>query len=253
MTTPRIPLGIQLWSVKNDIAEDTPGTLKKLAAMGFETVETAGLGNYSGKEWKQMLDDAGLTIAGAHVGLPAFATDKIDQTIADYADAGCPVLTVPSLGGEYNKTIDGFKRACSMINMANVKVKEAGMQMGYHNHAFEFKFVENKIPFDVMLQCLTSDIRIHFDMGWVYLAKCDGVQYVKDLPGRVKSIHIKAFKAGDEAALVGEDDVPWTEVCDVCRTIGGTEHFILEHENFDRYSPLETVERCIKNLKAIGL
>ena len=248
----KIPVGVQLWSVNKDVARDLPGTLQAIAKMGYQGVETAGLGNTPPKDWLKLLKDFGLGVAGAHVGLDALLGDAFQATLDAYGEIGCRRLNVPSLAGKYTGGLDGYRRACAAINEAAARAKAAGCSVGYHNHDFEFRFVENRVPFALMLDCLTSDVEIQFDMGWVYRAGADGAAYVRAQPGRIKTIHIKAFKRDDAAALVGEDSVPWAAVFEACETVGGTEWYIVEHEDYGSLTPMQCIEGCLRNLRAMG-
>jgi len=248
----RIPVAVQLWSVKDNVAADLPRTLEQLAEIGYEGVETAGLGKTSTAQWKKLLSNSGLVACGAHVGLDALTPGAFDETIETYGEIGCRRFTVPALSETYTSSLDGYRRACAIINIAATRAKKLGCSVGYHNHAFEFQFVENRIPFALMLDCLTTDVEIQLDMGWVYAAGCDGAAYVRNLPGRIQTIHVKAFKPGDEFALVGEDTVPWDHVFTACENAGGTEWYIVEHERYKEHTPMECVRRIHSTLRNMG-
>ena len=141
----RIPVAVQLWSVKDDVTADLPRTLEQLSEMGYEGVETAGLGRTSPEQWKKLLADNGLVACGAHVGLDALSPGAFDETIETYGELGCRRFTVPALSEEYMRSLDGYRRACAIINIAAARAKKLGCSVGYHNHAFEFQFVENHI------------------------------------------------------------------------------------------------------------
>ena len=247
-----VPVSVQLWSVRDDVVADLSGTLAKLAGMGYVGVETAGLGKTSTSEWTKILKNNGLTVSGAHVGLDSLIGTTFSETIEMYGEIGCRRFTVPALARCYTESLDGYRRACTALNMAADRAKALGCTVGYHNHDFEFKFVENRIPFALMLDCLISDVEIQFDMGWLYKAGCDGAAYVRSLPGRIKTIHVKAFKPGDESAVVGEDSVPWSDVFAACEAVGGTEWYVVEHENFEVNTPMQCVKKCIGNLRMMG-
>lgn len=252
MTMNKVPVAVQLWSVRDDVVADLSGTLAKLADMGYVGVETAGLGKPSTSEWTRVLKDNGLTVSGAHIGLDSVMGTTLTETLEMYGEIGCRRFTVPALARCYTGSLDGYRRACTALNMAADRAKSLGCTVGYHNHDFEFKFVENRIPFALMLDCLISDVEVQFDMGWLYKAGCDGAAYVRSLPGRIKTIHVKAFKLGDESAVVGEDSVPWADVFTACETVGGTEWYVVEHENYEVHTPMQCVKMCIDNLRAMG-
>ncbi len=248
----KVPVSVQLWSVRNEVAADLSGTLAKLAGMGYVGVETAGLGKTSTSEWTRILKDNGLAVSGAHIGLDSVMGTTLTETLEMYGEIGCRRFTIPSLARCYTESLDGYRRACTALNTAADRVKALGCTVGYHNHDFEFKFVENRIPFALMLDFLTSDVEIQLDVGWVYKAGCDGAAYVRSLPGRSKTIHVKAFKPGEESAVVGEDSVPWVDVFAACETVGSTEWYVVEHENYEVHTPMQCVEKCIDNLRAMG-
>lgn len=248
----KLPIGVQLWSVNKDVAADLPGTLEAIAKIGYQGVETAGLGTTPPKAWFKLLKDFGLGVAGAHVGLESLIGDAFQSTLDTYAEIGCRRFVVPALAGHYTSSLDGYRRACAALNIAADRAKAVGCAVGYHNHDFEFRFVENRVPFALMLDCLTSDVQIQFDMGWVYRAGADGAAFVRSLPGRVKTIHVKAFKRDDASAVVGEDSVPWADVFEACETVGGTEWYVVEHEDYGQRTPMQCIEKCLKNLRAMG-
>lgn len=253
MKTNRIPIALQLWSIREDIAADLPGALRQLAEMGYEGVELAGFNNVAPKKWAELLKANGLGVAGAHIGLDALAADKFNETADMYAEIGCTRLTVPALAGKYTGSLDGYRRACAAINAAAERAKARGFTVGYHNHDFEFRFVENRVPFFLMADCLTSDVYFQLDMGWMYKAGVDGAKFVRDFPGRCSSIHVKSYSKENPKAVVGDkaDVVPWTNVFEACESVGGTQWYVVEHEEYAD-PPMECVRQCLDNLRAMG-
>lgn len=247
----KIPIALQLWSVREDTGKDLPGTLAALAKMGYQGVETAGLCNATSAEWTKLLKDNGLGIAGAHVGINLVEEGTLQSTIDTYAALGCRRLVVPALPGDMRSSLDGYRRACAILNVAAEKAAKQGIELGYHNHDFEFKLVENRVPYNLMLDCLTSQVLLQFDFGWVYRGGADGAAYTRAFPGRQKTVHIKAYKADNDTAVVGEDSVPWKDVFAACESVGKTEWYIVEHERYAN-PPLVCVKQCLDNLRAMG-
>ena len=163
---------------------------------------------------------------------------------------GCSRLIIPALPDEFKCSLDGYRKACSLLNLASEKLATAGMKLGYHNHDFEFRFVENRIPYELMLETLMSTVFLQYDFGWLYRAGIDGVAYTKAHAGRILSAHIKAFKADEDTAVVGADSVPWKDVFATCAAVGGTEAFIVEHERY-AHPPMECVRQCLDNVRKI--
>ena len=144
----RIPIGLQLWSLRDDCKKDLPGTLKAVADMGYQGVETAGTYDLTGAQWAQLLKANKLVVSSAHLGITAIQPAALDATLALYGAMGCKRLIVPGLPGEYTATLDGFRRACDEINAAALKGAALGFQFGFHNHSGEFKPVEGQIPYE---------------------------------------------------------------------------------------------------------
>jgi sugar phosphate isomerase/epimerase len=205
-----LPPGIQLYSVRSDIARDTPGTLKQLRTIGFIEVEVAGFGKYSAKEFRGMLDDAGLQAPSAHLRLtpatcgPAFddahtlgahfATSSSLQTslhppnFAGLAPGQRP--TMATLG------LDGFKKLSDAMHDIGRQAKAAGLQYAYHNHNYEFeKMPDGSYGYDVLVNGTDADlVKFEIDCGWMSVAGADPVAYMHKYPGRFRMIHVKEFQ-----------------------------------------------------------
>jgi len=124
------------------------------------------------------------------------------------------------------------------------------MKTGYHNHWIEFEELEGKIPMDVFFERASRDVIMQFDTGNAMRKGGKVVEYLKKFPGRSDTIHIKEFSAKDEKAIIGEGDIPWKQVIELCSTIGNTQWYIIEQENY-AYEPLECVNRCLINFKKL--
>jgi len=246
----RIPIGLQLYSVREECQKDLGATLEAVADMGYACVETAGLYDVPVATWTSLLRDTNLGVAGAHVPLPSVTPENLTATIDRYAALGCRTLVVPALPGEYRETIDGYKRAAAIISEAAAKGPE-GVRLGYHNHAFEFEPIDGQVPYDAMLDVFGDEVLLQFDFGWLYRAGQDGAAMVMAHPGRQQTVHIKAYKADEETAVVGADEVPWQDVFAACESVGNTEVYIVEHERYAD-EPLVCVKQCIDNLRAMG-
>jgi sugar phosphate isomerase/epimerase len=208
-----LPVGIQLYVVGKPLIEDTPGTLKKLHDIGYREVETAGFGKYSAKEFRHMLDDAGLVCPSAHLPLmqddlaPLFAqahelgaTYATSSVLRDFkmparpsgvtdSSALPPIPKLEPLG------LDGFKRTAEHMNQIGAKAKEAGLKYAYHNHNYEFEKVGNgEYGYDVLLK-ETDPALVNFeiDCGWMTVAGASPVEYMKQYPTRFRMLHIKDF------------------------------------------------------------
>jgi len=247
----RIPIAVQIYSVRDDAAKDLPGVLAAIAKMGYEGVEFAGYYGYSAEDLRKLLDDNGLKVCGAHVGLGSLQGDELQKSIDFHQAIGNPYPIVPGLGGEYTASADGWKRAADAFNEVAEKLKPHGMKTGYHNHSIEFQPLDGQLPWDVFFGNTVQDVIMQFDTGNALGAGADAPPFLERYPHRAITVHCKEFSATKPNALVGEGDVPWARIFELCETIGDTEWYIVEQESY-AYPPLECIDRCLKNLKAMG-
>lgn len=245
-------LGVQLYSVRDNCAADLEGTLAAIARMGYEGVELAGTYDRTGADWDAMLKRNGLAAPSAHIGIDNFLPEKFQATMDLYGALGCKILIVPGLPHEYSATLDAFKRAAEVMNQAAEAGAKDGFSVGFHNHAGEFKPLDNGVPMDVLAQTMKPSLVLEFDMGWVYAAGVDGVAYLAKYPGRSPCVHLKPFSDANPSAALGADDVPWADVVKACVETGATKWFIVEHENYDAQPPMACIEEDLKFLKTIA-
>jgi len=219
-----LPPGIQLYTVREDLPKDTPGTLKQLHDIGFREVETAGFGKYSVKEFRQLLDDAGLKVPSAHLNMNAadlgpifedahtlgahFATSSSLATgNLPRPPAGTPrtSFVMPLLG------LDGFKKLADQMNGIGAKTKAAGLQYAYHNHNYEFeKMPDGSFGYDVLVKNTDHElVKFEIDCGWMSAGGADPIKYFQTYPGRFKMIHVKEFQAlAHPSTTLGGPDRP---------------------------------------------
>jgi sugar phosphate isomerase/epimerase len=248
---PRVGLAVQLYSVRDDAARDLPGVLAAIARMGYEAVEFAGYYGFSAQDLRKLLDDNGLKVCGAHVGLGSLQGDQLQASIEFHQAIGNPYPIVPGLGGEYTGSADGWKRAADAFNEAAAGLKPHGLRTGYHNHSIEFQALDGQLPWDIFFGSTTQDVIMQFDTGNAMHAGAEAPAFLERYPHRAITIHCKEFSATKPNPLVGEGDVPWARIFELCETIGDTEWYIVEQESY-AYPPLECIDRCLKNLKAMG-
>ena len=248
---PRIPIALQLYSVRHDCEEDLPGTLKAVAEMGYEGVDFAGYYGYDAPTIRTMLDDLGLKAAGCHTGIPTLLGDELQKTVAFNHILGNKYLIVPGLPESYRDSRDAWRRTAEVFNEIAAKLKPEGMFTGYHNHHIEFTPLDGELPWDTFFGNTVPEVVMQIDLGNALHGGGDPVAILKRYPGRARTVHLKAYAATNDKALIGEDDVDWAEVFRVCEVDPVTEWYIVEQESYP-YSPLESVDRCLQALKAMG-
>ena len=247
----RIPIALQLYSVREDCAKDFPGTLKAVAEMGYEGVEFAGFYERSAEELKTMLDDLGLKVAGAHIGIDTLLPEQFEQTVEFHGTLGNKFLIVPGLPEQYRDSADAWRRTAELFNEIAEKLKPYGMRTGYHNHMIEFQPIDGEIPWDIFFSSTVPEVVMQVDTGNALHGGADPVPYLEKYPGRAATVHLKEYSATNDKAIIGEGDVRWEDVFRICETTGGTEWYIVEQETY-AYPPLECVRRCLENLKKMG-
>lgn len=194
-------IGIQLYTLRNELKTDTPGTLKAVAAAGYKQVEPYGFPDadalFKGAQ------DAGLKINSTHFQQDSVVAPKDDSfsdfmRVLDKAKAnGLTHLVVPYLQDNYRKTLDDYKKVAGNLNKAAEKAKAAGIQLCYHNHNFEFQPMEGgKSGFDIYIEEFSKDMRFELDLFWVKLGGFEPTELIKKLAGRVEQLHLKDLKEG---------------------------------------------------------
>jgi sugar phosphate isomerase/epimerase len=203
-----LPIGIQLYAVSKPLNEDTAGTLKQLHAIGYREVEAARYAGHTAKDFRVMLDDAGLTCPSIHLQME----QSIDAQFDDAKVFGahyvvCSILVDPGPDGKRPKYgelgLDGFKRMAVRLNDLGKKAKAAGLQYAYHNHNPEFEKMPDGTPgFDVLVKETDPGlVKFEIDCGWMVVAGANPVEYFKKYPGRFKMLHIKDFKQGSAPTI----------------------------------------------------
>jgi len=246
----KIPIGLQLYSIRDDCARDLPGTLKAVAKMGYDGVEFAGYHGYSAKELRKMLDDLGLRCCGTHLGIEALLGEELPHTVEFNLTLGNPFLIVPGLPDEYTVSLAAWRKTAAVFSEAAARVAPQGLRVGYHNHYTEFQKMEGEVPFDVFFNTAHPSVVMQLDIGNAMEGGADALAYLRRYAARAGTVHFKEHAHGNPNALLGEGDVNWKEVFAICQKAGKTDWYVVEQESY-AFPPMECVERCLVNLKKI--
>lgn len=248
----QLQFGLQLYSVREDCGKDLPGTLAKVAKMGYVAVEFAGYYDRTAKDMRKLLDDNGLTCCGTHTGMDTLLGDNLAATIEYNRTIGNKFLIVPGLAEQYRNSHQAWLETAKLFNELAAKVQPQGMLVGYHNHSVEFQPMDGEMPWDTFYGNTNADVVMQLDTGNACGGGVDPLPYLYKYEGRARSVHVKAFSKKDDKALIGEDEINWKAFFALCKATGGTEVYIVEHESY-AYPPLECVERCLNNLRKMKL
>lgn len=269
-------LGVQLYSVRDDMKKDPLGTLKQLAAMGYRNVEHANyidrkFYGYTAKEFKKVLDDLGLKMPSGHTVMERTHWDPAKKdftaswkyTVEDAAIVGQQYVISPWLDEQLRKTYDGLLAYMEVFNKSGELCKKSGMKFGYHNHNFEFSTkLNNQKVFDIMVKHTDpSLVAQQLDIGNMYGAGGRALEIVKQYPGRFELMHVKdeiktatkgEMEDGYESTVLGKGVVGVKEVIDQGRKTGGTIHFVVEQESYQQLTPLQSMKADFEIMKKWG-
>ena len=266
-------VGIQLYSVRDDMGKDPLGTLKQLAAMGYKYVEHANyvnrkFYNYTPTEFKKILDDLGIKMPSGHTVLGSQHwdaaknefTDLWKYTVEDAATMGQQYVISPSLNPALRKDKDGLLRFMDVFNKSGELCKKSGMKFGYHNHDFEFsENLGGEMLYDIMMKNTDAKLVIQqLDIGNLYNGGANAAEIVKKYPGRFSSLHVKdEIKASEgnekyESTILGTGIVNVKDVIDMVRKSSKDVHYIIEQESYQGKTPLDCAKENLAIMKKWG-
>ena len=245
-----LPIGLQLWSIKDELKKDFKGTLRRIAKIGYEGVEFAGYGGLSSLELKALLSELGLKACGSHVSLTEL-TENIDAAIEYSLEIGNKYIICPY--AEFNTKQDVLDLA-QRLNVIGEKCRAKGLIFGYHNHAHEFSKFDGEYALDLIYKETEEKLVIaEIDTYWVEYAGVNVVDYIKKHRGRCELIHIKDMQIiGDkkESTEVGNGLMNFSSIIGEAEKQGAT-WLIIEQEYFTGLA-LESVEISYKSLKKLA-
>jgi sugar phosphate isomerase/epimerase len=251
-TMAKIPLGLELWSVRHQCEEDLPGVLRAVGQMGYTSVELAH--SYYGHEasaWRKLLDKNGLKSCGMHMGLKMLEGDAFDETVAIHEVIGTPYLIIASLPKKKLASVAAIVQTGKEFNELAERLQPHGMKIGYHCHGGDFAKVEGRTAWEIFGENTRPDVILQLDVGNCLGGGGDPVAMLKKFPGRSVSMHLKDH-GGKPGSVFGEGEVDWPEVFRLCETIGGTKQYIIEEEGRKGPEALAAVRRAIENFRKMG-
>ena len=254
-------IGLELYSVRGELARDLPTTLKTVAGFGYEVVEF-----YSpyfkwkpayAKEVREQMDDLGLRCYSTHNGFDSFTPgDNLAHAIELNQILGARYIVLASAPGRING-VDGWKGLCEKLSTAVEQLEPHGLSAGYHNHQAEWAKLDNgQRIIEVIAANTPKQFVLQLDVGTCEEAGADPVAWVKANPGRIKVMHLKDWAPGghgDEKGyrvLFGEGVTPWKELLAAAESGGGLEFVLIEQEG-SRFSEFETARKCLENYKGM--
>ena len=251
-----VPLGLQLYSVREQLPQDPTGTLREIAALGYREVEAAGYQNYSADEVSQAMSDAGLHLVSAH-----YSADNLHQQLnqiiefsknvgVSYIICSYPGFKDPSRLSKIAAkersnafTLEDWRWNADQFNTIGAKVADAGMKFGYHNHTMEFRATDGVVPYDELLRLTDpAKVTMELDCGWVAVASANPIDYLRKYANRISMIHVKDFKGitatssiANEPTVVelGQGTIDIGAILEEAAKAGNVKHCFVEQEAYN--------------------
>ena len=249
---PKQPMGVQLYTVRGLMQKDVPGTIEKVASIGYTHVEGAGYNDrkfygMAPNEFKDLLNNNGLTMPSSHVTTP-FLKKSANETFEDAASAGCEFVVLAWLFPNERTSLDDYKKTIELVNTSSEIASKHGIKLGYHNHDFEFVELDGQIPYDLMMQELSTEIPMELDLYWTTKIGQNPMELFDKYPGRFPLWHVKDMDSTPEKAFteVGNGTIDFKSIFKKEKK-AGLKYFFVEQDVCKR-PPLESIEISYSNI-----
>ncbi len=243
----KIPIGLEIYSVREGFKKDEVSTLEAVARMGYECVEFHGVyADWTPEHAKQIrskLDGLNLKCYSTHNSKKAFSGDELKRALDLNKILGSRYMVLASPGKA--TTLDDWKGVADTLNKGNHEMRHAGLRAGYHNHITEWQAIDGKIPMEIIAANTDKNIMLQLDVGHCLAGGADPVAWINNHPGRTRSLHLKDWSKEKEfQVLFGEGVAPWKKILAAAQDKGGVEYYLIEQEG-SQYPELETADRCL--------
>jgi sugar phosphate isomerase/epimerase len=252
--TTSVPVGLELYSVRNELKRDPEGTVRAVAQMGYQCVEFyAPYFDWSENQTKQMrqlLDDLGIHCYSTHNDFAYLSPQNIQRTRDMNLILGSKYVVVASV--EPTPGPEGWVAVADTLNRADDELASAGLKVGYHNHQPEFTAVAGKKPLEILARSTKPSIMLQLDVGTCLAAGSDPVAWIRANPGRIRSIHCKDWSpepGKGYTVLFGEGAADWKNIFAAAESVGGVEYYLVEQEG-SRFPELDTAQKCLHTFRA---
>lgn len=250
-----VPVGLELYSVREALKKDPEGTVRAVAQMGYKVVEFYApyfeWTDAQAKQMRKLMDDLGISCHSTHNGADNFGTDEIERARDLNLTLGSKYLVLA--WNDPKTDMDGWKAVADRLNSAAERLEPAGLRTGYHNHQAEFTPVDGQRPIEILAKNTKSTVMLQLDVGTCIEAGSDPVAWIRANPGRIRSIHCKDWSpdpAKGYKVLFGEGKADWKNIFKAAENVGGIEYYLIEQEG-SRYPELETAKRCLDAFRSV--
>jgi sugar phosphate isomerase/epimerase len=254
-------VGLQLYSLRDQLPKDLHGVIAKVAAAGYKEVEPYGYSKKGGfwglepKAFSDLLKQNGLTTPSAHYDMNQFLGSGKTENLEAYIEAanatGQSHIIIPSINGEFIKTVDECKAVADKMNEAAEICKKSGLKLGYHNHNFEWKPIGNTTFYDTVIDHTDPKlVAMEMDIYWVVRSGNDPLELIAKHPGRFEFVHIKDMDKTNKGlnTEIGKGSIDYVKILSKAKQ-GGVKHFIVEQENYINIDPYVSITESAKYIK----
>jgi sugar phosphate isomerase/epimerase len=244
-------IGLQLYTVRRDLERDFEGTLRKVAALGVTEVEFAGYFGQKPESVKELLKNLKLAAPSAHIDTKTLR-GGLANAIADAVTIGHKYLVLGYLPEGERKSLDDYKKLIGLLNQAGEECRKSNLQFAYHNHDFEFKKLDDKVPYDLILAETDAEkVKLELDLYWISKAGFDPLTYFERYPKRFPLVHVKDMDNTPKKSFteVGRGTVDFRKIFSKSQ-VAGIRHYFIEQDETPA-EPLKSVEISLKYLKAL--
>jgi sugar phosphate isomerase/epimerase len=244
----KIPVGLELYSVRDELDKDLMKTVQGVAKMGYECVEFYApyfqWNTDYAKQVRKQLDDLGVRCYSTHNDMKSLTQDGIGHAIELNKILGAHYVVLSSPGHKLT-TIDDYKQLAETLNHANRTFELQGLHAGYHNHDAEWHPIDGQVPLQVLASNTDKTIMLQLDVGTCLEAGGDPVAWINNHPKRIRSLHLKDWSPDKGyKVLFGEGVAPWKKIIAAAESKGGVEYYLIEQEG-SRFPEMETADRCL--------
>jgi sugar phosphate isomerase/epimerase len=254
VAAPKIPVGLELYSVRNVLKQDPSGTVRAVAAMGYQCVEFYApyfdWTESQAKDMRKLMDDLGIRCYSTHNDSSYFAPDKISRARDLNLILGCKYVVMAS--SHEKAGLEGWKSVADLLNTAAEQLEPSGLKPGYHNHQTEFTPVDGVRPIEILAKNTKPSVMLQLDVGTCIEAGSDPVAWIRANPGRIRSLHLKEWSpepGKGYSVLFGEGVAKWKAIFEAAESVGGVEYYLIEQEG-SRFPELETAKKCLEAFRS---
>ena len=251
-----IPIGLEMYSMREALKKDPQGTVRAIAQIGYQGLEFYApyfeWNHAQAKEMKKLMDDLGIRCFSTHNDASYMNKEKIQNAIDLNLILGSKYVVMAS--SQPKPGLDGWKEVADSLNFASARLEDSKLKAGYHNHQLEFIPVDGTRPMEVLAKNTNQSVMLQLDVGTCVEAGSDPVAWIRANPGRIRSLHYKDWspEAGKGyTVLFGEGVADWKAIFATAENVGGAEYYLMEQEG-SRFSELETARRCLEAYRMKG-